>query len=648
MDYRLWRGSSRAAVVPHSDTPRIARLLGRAVLSFGLLLGFAWLLSDRMAQIDGAALVQAFADLRLDQWALGLGFTALSFWAVGHYDAVIHRHFATHVPQKMARRAGICAIAVSQTLGLGLISGAILRWRMLPGVSLWQATQLTAAVALSFLAGWAVVTACVLVILPDAPFQGWAVLALGLAGLLAAVSVAAPNLADVRFRWPNGFTLTRLILLCAVDSLAAALALHALLPEGLALPFTTLLPAFLLALGAGLALGTPGGMGAFEVTLLALLPMGENPDLLAAILAWRLVYYAIPAILGAGLAILGPAHIPQRACAVIPPLPADAPAESGLRHQGQLTLGLVAGQLWLLGRSGHCLIALLDPIAPCNTRSMDSALTAQDHLARSEGRLGIVYKASARLAARGRKMGRQIRRISWEAWLDPTSYRIASSSRSGLRRKLRRAEAVGVTVQHMPPHLAPWRALDDLAAEWCQTHGAERGFSMGRHERALLAQQRLYVAWQNGKPIAYASFHTAQTEWALDLMRHQRQMPDGTMHTLVQAAIEDAGKAGIPRLSLAAVPEAAFGHGDRITRGLVSLFPETAGKGLYQFKAAFAPRWRPLYLIAPGRLGLLLAALSLWRAISKPNPDMRRIERDDEEYAFASDPATWHIAGNSR
>ncbi len=628
------------------------RLGPRAALSLGLTAAFLWLLSDRLSHIDAQALTDAVWQLAPQQWLQSLGFTALSFWAVGRYDAVLHCHLMSGMPERLARRAGIAAIAVSQTLGLGLISGAILRWRMLPGVSLWQATRLTAAVALSFLAGWAVVTAVTLLILPAAPFKPWAGVGLGLALCLAGLCILGPEPTALPFRWPNGFVLGRLVGLCAADTLAAALALHVLLPAGSEVSFAALLPAFLLALGAGLALGTPGGMGAFEMTLLGLLPGRAEPDLLVAILGWRLVYYVLPALAGAGLAILGPPPATRTARPPFAPLPGadmpghdrnDLPAETGLRHQGTLALAWVGGLGWLVGRQGHVLMALLDPHPRAAPRTIDTALRGMRRLARKEGRMFAAYKAGGRIAARARAHGLAARRIGWEAWILPAGYRLSASSRSGLRRKLRRAEAAGVTIRHSPAALAPWPALHRMAADWARAHGGERGFSMGRHDRAYLGHQRLYIAWQHDQPIAYASFHTTPHEWVLDLMRHGKDLPDGTMHSLVQAAISDAALDGVARLSLAAVPEAAFGRGDLVTRLIAALAPETAASGLLRFKSCFAPQWSPLYLIAPGRAGLVLAGLSLWRAITRPPPISRKIEQDDAEYEFASRPGPWHI-----
>lgn len=638
--------AAETGLVADGSVP-VGRMAARTGLSLALTAGVLWLLADRWAEIDTAALAEAFARLRPQQWALAVMFTAVSFWAVGRYDAVLHRHFTTGVPDQTARRAGVCAIAVSQTLGLGLISGAILRWRMLPGVSLWQATRLTAAVALSFLAGWAVVTAATLVLLPSAPCRGWAALVLGLALTVAALCAIGPRLPGLHVRWPNGFSLTRLVGLCAVDALAAALAFHALMPTGTALPFMTLLPAFLLALGAGLALGTPGGMGPFEVSLLALLPAVPNAEVLATVMAWRLIYYALPAVLGAGMAIRGP-----RVRALPRPqetrLPRSCRAEAGLCHQGSVGWIAVGGQPWLAARSGHTLTALLDPMGNKDPADLDRALHGLNHLARAEGRLAVIYKASARLAARARACGYATRRIGWEAQISVPDYRLSSSSRSGLRRKLRQADTAGVTVHPCQTATAPWEALDRIAAVWAKAHGGERGFSMGRHARDYLSHQRLYIAWARDRPIAYASFHIAPTEWALDLIRHEEGLPDGTMHSLIQAAIDDAARAGVPRLSLAAVPDGVFGARDLAARLIAAVAPETAATGLYQFKSSFAPRWTPLYLATPGRLGMVLAALSLWRAITRPGPLWPEIEQNDAEYGFASGPDPWHIAKDSR
>lgn len=624
------------------------RLALRAALSCAIAGLFLWLLAARLQEIDPGALMQALGAVPLAQWLAAMAFTGLSFWALGQYDAVLHRHFCTGVPAAVARRAGICAIAVSQMLGLGVITGSILRWRMLPGCTLLTATQITTAVALSFLAGWAVVTAGAILLLPGAPFKAAALATLVAAACGVLLCLAAPRLARLPFRWPNAFTLTRLMLFCAVDTLAAAAAFHVLCPPGLALPFAVLLPAFLLALGAGLVSGTPGGVGAFEVTLLAVLATHPEAELMAAILAWRLVYFALPAILGALIAVIGPYRAQP---APAPPLPAlhhSRRAETELLRQGEhRLLPVLPGRAWLAGRTSHLLVGLFDQIGPPfgpDPAADRASLAAFRATAKGEGRLPVLYKCTARTAARARAAGFAPLRIAREAWVDPRSFRLAAASRAGLRRKLRRAEAAGITVTGPAdaPARLPFAEMDALAARWSAAHGGERGFSMGRYTRAHVQGQRTYLAHQSGRLIAFITFHETLAEWALDLMRHAPDLPDGTMQLLVQTAIDDARRLDVPRLSLAAAPEAAFHVPLHSAARLRALLHGRRGAGLAQFKSCFAPQWQPLYLAAPHRPGLVLAALGLARAIANPPPIPPQIEHLHEDYQFAPEPAPWH------
>lgn len=614
------------------------RLLLRAAVSLAILALFLWLLANRLTELDLADLHTGVTGVSMAQWAAALILTSISFWAVGRYDAVLHRHFATGLPERLTRRAGICAIAVSQTLGLGLITGAILRWRMLPGQSLWLATRLTGAVAVSFLAGWAVVTALVLLILPDAPFKPQAITVVIAATLLIVISLVAP---PTRFRWPNGLTLLRLIGLAAVDTLAAAAAFHMLCPDTLSLPVATMLPAFMLALGAGLVTGTPGGVGPFELTLLALLPSEPAKPLVGAILAWRVCYYALPAILGAILAFIGPARINPRQSVATRPLLATAPrAETALLYQGEHHMLWHSTTAILLARTPHLLIALFDPIKG----EPNSAFRALQTAARAESRLPALYKCNARIAAAARGAGFSSMKVAHEAWLDPRVYTLQVPSRSGLRRKLRRAEAAGITVSGPPDSgLQCWDDLTAIAANWAKAHGGERGFSTGRFVVDYVARQRIYIAWQNSTPIAFVTFHQTTREWTLDLMRHAAHLPDGTMHLLIQTAINDAQRMGLHRLSLAAVPKLSSSVGP-----MVRLFRRIYERpsGLVRFKTSFAPHWQPLYLVAQNRPALLLAAAEIIRAVHRPTPlptaMARTIEHHHDDYEFASAGRAWH------
>ena len=231
--------------------------LRRQLVIIALLLGFALLLRDRIAALDWGAIGAAFAQVSGLQWSFAALASTGSFAALANYDALLHRALGTAQPAARARHAGWVVIAMSQTVGFGLISGALVRWRMLPGLSLREASRLTAAVAASFLAAWTLLCALVLIALP-LPLAGhgvWAVRALAggvllAGGALCALALWQPGIKLARWhlRLPTLPVMGRIMWLCLLDTAFAALALWALLPTGSGIGALALYPAFLIAL----------------------------------------------------------------------------------------------------------------------------------------------------------------------------------------------------------------------------------------------------------------------------------------------------------------------------------------------------------------------------------------------------------------
>lgn len=287
--------------------------------------------------------------------------------------------------------------------------------------------------------------------------------------------------------------------------------------------------------------------------------------------------------------------------------------EAGLMRQGEFRPLVVSGTMLAAARTPHALIALRQPLS--------GAFAAHALLARAqrEARVAVVYKASPRVAVMARQAGLAVLPLAREAWLDPTSFALEAPERAALRRKLRKAASAGVRAgcEGVGPELA------QLNADWASARGGEQGFSMGRYEPGYLAGQRVYVARQGLRPVGFASFHVTDAGWALDLLRPHPEAPDGTGHLLMAAALADAARAGVRRLSLAAVPEPAFDEGrGRVLALLMRVFPGSAraARGLWQFKQAFAPRWERLYLIAPGFAAMALAGWDIRRAVTQPGP----------------------------
>ncbi len=94
--------------------------------------------------------------------------------------------------------------------------------------------------------------------------------------------------------------LAQVIIACA-DLMLAGLVLFALFP-GHDVSFPVFIGVYLTALATGLLSHVPGGLGVFETIILVLLPTSTpQPDLIAMLVCYRLLYYLCPFLLGLGL-----------------------------------------------------------------------------------------------------------------------------------------------------------------------------------------------------------------------------------------------------------------------------------------------------------------------------------------------------------
>ncbi|RVV99485.1 DUF2156 domain-containing protein [Mesobaculum littorinae] len=634
-------------------TPGAGRATGswvKAAVSLGLMLlclAAIW----HLHRPDPARLAAAVAETSLGQWVLAAFATRVSFAAIAGYDVTLHRWLGTGVGPRAAARSGAAAIAISQAAGFGLVTGTLVRWRCLPRLSLRRTAAVTVAVSLSFLSVWAVLTGALLALwapLPAALRIAAAVFAL--AAVAAVLAAATTREVGLGRYLPSLRAMGAAATLVTLDVLTAGFALAVFCPPEVALG--PILAAYAVALGAGLLVSTPGGIGGFELVLLAMLPAAGAEPMLAAALCFRLVYHAGPAAL-AGLALLGapwlfrdrrrpgPDLLPGDGPEARRALPTASRAEAALSTQaGGGILKTERGATATTIRTRQARVLLGDPHDPAQT---DALLEAVIAVARREARIAAAYKLGPRAAARARRRGWHVLAVSQEAWITPRDHRPGRQ----LRRKLRRAAAAGVRVGPAPT-APPWDDMGRIAADWARRTGGERGLSMGRFDPAYMARQHIFLAWWNGGLVGFLSLHRGSTERTVDLMRLSADAPDGTMHALVAAAIAQADADGIARLSLASAPLDHPAAATPIARAVVRI---TAHPGLRRFKSAFAPRWEARYLAAPGRLALLIAAADLARAIAAPPPLPARVPRpatssheNDDGSAFAPKGQAWQEA----
>ena len=576
--------------------PRPLRHLSKLLPILGLV-GCLYLLSGHLGDIEFGELGQALGQLTFGQWASATLLTAISFGAVGQYDAVIHRVLGTGVAPARARAAGVRAIALSQTVGFSSLSGGLVRLRCLPELDLWTVSRLSVLVSLSFLASWAVLAGGVVLWGHTGP-TALIILFLGLIGWRVALFRPDPTLPGL-----SPAVGMALLIWTLIDTSAAALVLGVLLPPEMMPGFQTLFAAFLLSLGAGLLSQSPAGLGAFELSLLLLLPQIDQAPLLAAVLAYRAIYFLLPALI-ALVFLIKPATAPPPTAlqvadgaARLRALARAPQADWSLAYQGaEVALGRDQSAGWLVRMTRSCLVALGPPLGRADLKDFQA-------LAARRGRTAALYKIDARTAARARSNGWQAIKIAQDAVIRLPDWSLDQPACRQLRRKLRGLTEAGVRIDRAGTHL-PFADMAVVAGQWAMRNGGEKGFSMGQFDPGLLARQHVFLAYLDEKLVAFASFHFTRDNWMLDLMRSRTDAPCGTMHGLVHAGIVAAGQAGATRISLAAVP-----LWPGAMAGLSARLPGLAG--LQQFKGSFGPAWQPLYLSSPSRIGLITAALSV-------------------------------------
>lgn len=602
----------------------------RQLIPLALIAAGVFLFHDRVLALDFSLIEAAIRQVSAGQWGLAIAATGASYWAVGRYDGLVHGLLGTGIAPNTAMKSGMTSIAIAQFAGFGILTGALVRWRLLSGFDLMQSLRVSLFVSATFLAGWACVTATSALVFDPAlkNSQIWAMLVLAALGVLIIFSLTSPK---TRPALPSLKTIGTILSLVAVDLFFAGVSLYVLLPAGLIVAPGLFITIYLLAFGAGLVGGTPGGIGPFEITLVALLNVGPTEPLLASVLAYRLVYYLIPASLATIALIKGPLrpeskprpllNIPTQHAFLSPEtekaLWQSDWAEANLLRQGDfgcMTIG--KRPTALVAPLGQTLVMLG---APLTKSAVPNFLKQFSQLAQDRKRGALLYKSSAKFAVAARKKGWRVLPVVREAWIDPTTFSTKSPSRRQLRRFIRKACSAGVEVSQGGQNL-PYSEMLRVSEHWARDHKGERGFSMGYYDEDYIGCQRVFLARQSGHLIAFLTLHETRTEWAVDLMRSTSGTPCGTMHSLICAAIEAAAESRITVFSLAAVPHEVSAETTLLRKFREHVCDSGNADGLLRFKNSFAPHWRTLYAIAPGRITLFFGLFEVLRAIRKVRP----------------------------
>lgn len=296
-------------------------------LRFALGGAALWAVTRELHNVDRAGLALELGSLRPSQYALGAGLTVASFLLLGIIEWMALRHpegtAGERVPLRAALRTGFVANALSQSVGLAIVTGAAVRMRAYARYGLRSAdiVQTTAFVTITATLGL-LAAGAVAVFTNGAPVPVGALslaplpTALALGGIVAAYvmwSFAGTKDAIGWRTWriprPTPALAVGQATISTLDWILTGAVLYAFMPQHFGLRIGIVLGAYLVAQVLAVTSHVPAGAGIFELVVLAILlrvdPAAPRAAVAAALVMFRVVYYLVPLCVAAVVATVG-------------------------------------------------------------------------------------------------------------------------------------------------------------------------------------------------------------------------------------------------------------------------------------------------------------------------------------------------------
>lgn len=299
---------------------RIRRLWKIAGMAFSvaILLLSVTVLFRTFSTVNYWELRAAIQATRSRQILLAFLCTAASYIFLTGYDAIALRQLKLRVPYTTTALASFSSFSIAFTLGFPLITAGTVRYWIYSqrGLSAAKVASLTVVASVTFWLGMVLIIGVSFVTRPAAianvdHLQPWLNFFIGLGALGALLAYLVwvgrghrrTRIQGLKLELPGlGLTLSQIVLGVA-DLCSAAAVLYFLLPPHPGMDFLSFAAAYVLACLLGIASNVPGGIGAFEATMLNSVPAPSTEALLASLLLFRVIYYLVPFVLA--LALLG-------------------------------------------------------------------------------------------------------------------------------------------------------------------------------------------------------------------------------------------------------------------------------------------------------------------------------------------------------
>ena len=278
-----------------------------------VLIAFAFYVLHRFT--ENVSLQQVMDDIRdTPTRSIILAFLTMmtSFTAIACYEMLAVRLVAPgRIRLRTAAWAGVAGFALSDAIGFHVLTGGALRYRIYSrgGIEFSSIGQI---IFLSWMCLWLGVGSligCALAFQPEGvhqlvPIPVFVLRAIGVFILIVFLAYfvwIATGSRRIAFRGMQvklpGLRVG-LMQLCAgfFDVGASAATLYLLLPADIAGSPGSFFIVYISAVILGTASHSPGGLGVFDATVIAGLGAGGRPDVLGALVLYRVIYYLVPVI----------------------------------------------------------------------------------------------------------------------------------------------------------------------------------------------------------------------------------------------------------------------------------------------------------------------------------------------------------------
>jgi uncharacterized membrane protein YbhN (UPF0104 family) len=276
-----------------------------------------WVLAQRIGEIDFDEVLRDLGAVPLPLIIGALLCSAGVYATVGLYEGIAVRLASGRNLRRQAFRTAVIANPLGRAIGVAMVSGGALRYRMYApeGLSIREVGAIILLVAMPYLfgVGWLIDLSLLLHLqeaarafqLPIAVVTVFGVLGLAKdVGWLAFVasrkepitirgqSIRLPSLRDALVQ--IGFGLVQISLMTTI--------LYLFMPAELNMTWPAFVAIYCISFVAGQMSNVPAGLGVLEAALFLLLPHVPPGKLVGAVIAYRAVYELIP--LGAALLLL--------------------------------------------------------------------------------------------------------------------------------------------------------------------------------------------------------------------------------------------------------------------------------------------------------------------------------------------------------